>query len=399
MSIDPIWGKNFNRDLVRTEFHFISDKNEGEPRSFDFVLTTLTDERFEVRIRSVRISPHETKERFYAESVDGNPFHLNGNLICAGYLFDRDQITLAGNRITFFQRREQPANEDMIASEFYETDLPVLLEGETGTGKSYLAKKIHERSGRMGRFVHLNLSAFTPTLLESEIFGHAKGSFTGAINDKKGAIEEAHGGTLFLDEIDSLSLEIQTKLLLFFDEQKFRAVGELRERKVKVKIIVASGSDLKARVLDGSFRKDLYYRISSSLKLYLKPLREDKPKIERFCQHFSDLHQLIIAPHLLDFYLNFPWPGNLRQLNGHLLKKKHISKSKKIEFDRCDESLLDQDNQLSLVFVDEKKLPDFREVRKMIVQKTFYRLQGNTMMTASCLKISPTTVKNLVFLS
>ena len=159
------------------------------------------------------------------------------------------------------------------------SDLKILISGETGTGKSHLARKVHEKSGRLGEFVAINLSSFNPQLIESELFGHKKGSFTGAIHDKTGAFSMAKNGTLFLDEIDSLPLDLQTKLLTFIDNKKFRRVGDTKEESINTRLIFASGRPLEQLVEQGSFRKDLFFRLKSGHSVEMASLRNDIPRI------------------------------------------------------------------------------------------------------------------------
>lgn len=199
----------------------------------------------------------------------------------------------------------------------------VLITGESGTGKELIARLIHASSPRASRpFVPINCGAIPENLLESELFGHAKGAFTGAHADRAGLFEEADGGTLFLDEIGELPSQLQVKLLRALQEGEIRRVGDSSSRKVDVRIITATARDLEQEVRAGSFRSDLYYRINV-VRIHLPPLRqrtEDIPPLTRyFLERFS--RQLGISvtgfePAAMKLLLSFPWYGNVRQLEN-----------------------------------------------------------------------------------
>ena len=160
-----------------------------------------------------------------------------------------------------------------------------LVTGESGTGKELIARLIHEASGRTGEFVPVNCGAIPENLLESELFGHVKGSFTGATNDRTGLFEEADGGTLFLDEVGELPQSLQVKLLRALQEGEIRRVGESKPRQVDVRIIAATARDLESEVQSGGFRSDLYYRINV-VRIHLPPLRHRTDEIPALAQHF-----------------------------------------------------------------------------------------------------------------
>ena len=203
------------------------------------------------------------------------------------------------------------------------TSFNVLLEGETGTGKSRLASIIHSLSPRRNApFVTIQLGALPLNLLESELFGHTRGSFTGADRNRTGLAEAANGGTIFLDDIESCPLELQGKLLRFVEEKKFIPLGSTAEKTVDVRIIAASNKNLKHEAQDGRFRQDLYYRLSDTV-IKLPSLRDTKdaiaPLAMKFLRETSD--ELGTLLHVLDeeafkLLLGMPWPGNIRQLKS-----------------------------------------------------------------------------------
>jgi PAS domain S-box-containing protein len=201
-------------------------------------------------------------------------------------------------------------------------DYPVCISGETGTGKELVATAIHSESRRGGGpFVPVNCAALPEGILESELFGHVKGAFTGAVRDKKGRFELAHEGTLFLDEVADLPKVVQAKLLRVIQEKSFERVGDEKTISVDVRFISASNRDLKREVEKGHFREDLYYRINV-VPIRLPPLRERKgdipPLVEHFLQQSLDEGQATsrISREALDIMTNYPWPGNIRELQS-----------------------------------------------------------------------------------
>ena len=196
--------------------------------------------------------------------------------------------------------------------------LPVLLLGETGTGKEVVARAIHDAHPR-GQFVPIDCGSLVGTLMESELFGHVKGSFSGAIGDKRGLVELADGGTAFFDEIGDLPLDMQVKLLRLIQEQEFRAVGSLQWRKVDLRIIAATHRDLKVEVAAGRFRMDLFYRLNV-FSLRLPPLRQRKEDIPLLVDHFlsagntSGRRGIEPSQELFETLHGYDWPGNVREL-------------------------------------------------------------------------------------
>jgi DNA-binding NtrC family response regulator len=196
--------------------------------------------------------------------------------------------------------------------------LPVLLLGESGSGKEVVARAIHDANPR-GQFVPIDCGSLVGTLMESELFGHVKGSFSGAVENKKGLVELADGGTAFFDEIGDLPLEMQVKLLRLIQEREFRAVGALQWRKVDLRIVAATHRDLPAEVAAGRFRQDLFYRLHVFV-VHLPPLREHKEDIPQLVDHFLALGQAAGLPafrpgrEVLGALLSYDWPGNVREL-------------------------------------------------------------------------------------
>jgi transcriptional regulator with PAS, ATPase and Fis domain len=206
----------------------------------------------------------------------------------------------------------------------------VLITGESGTGKEMAAKALHYAGARAsGPFVTVNCSALAENLLESELFGHVKGAFTGADRDKVGRFESADGGTLLLDEVGNISQLIQLKLLRVLQEKEFERVGESNPRKVDVRVIASTNRDLKEAISLGEFRKDLYYRLNV-IEIKLPPLRdrsEDIPLlINHFCRIFKKIYKKNItgvSDKVLETFMNYPWPGNVRELE-HAIERAFV---------------------------------------------------------------------------
>ncbi|MEA3548010.1 MAG: sigma-54-dependent Fis family transcriptional regulator [Thermodesulfobacteriota bacterium] len=211
------------------------------------------------------------------------------------------------------------------------SDLSVLLQGETGTGKEWCARLIHKHSRRRGnKFVALNCAALSKNLLESELFGHEKGAFTGAEQKKKGLVEIAQGGTLFLDEIGEMPLDIQASLLRFLQEKEIRRVGGTQTIKVDVRVIAATNRDLKKDADSGRFRKDLFYRLSGVI-LKIPPLCQRPEDIEGliyfFIRKMHNKDEKKISPQVMDALMQYEWPGNVRELKNSLERAFLLSSS------------------------------------------------------------------------
>ncbi len=200
------------------------------------------------------------------------------------------------------------------------SDAAILIGGESGTGKELIARAIHYGSGRRDKpFVPVNCAAIPAELLESELFGHVKGSFTGAVKDRMGKFEQADGGTLFLDEIGEMSPLLQPKLLRVLQEMEIEPVGSGQTRKIDVRIVSASNKNLEEEIKTGAFREDLYYRLSV-IPVHLPPLRERKQDIPVLVQHFLDTHaqetRLEMSTAAMERMMTYQWPGNVRELQN-----------------------------------------------------------------------------------
>jgi two-component system, NtrC family, response regulator AlgB len=226
----------------------------------------------------------------------------------------------------------------LMAFRAAETEANILILGQSGTGKSVLAREIHKRSARReSAFVTVNCPSLSRELLESELFGHSKGSFTGAIADTAGKIAAADGGTLFLDEIGEMPLEIQPKLLRLLQEREYERVGEARPRTANVRVIAATNRDLGAEVKSGRFREDLFYRLNV-IAMSLPGLRDRPADLSRLAdgarRYFlasAGRKDLEFSKQVMDAFATYPWPGNLRELRNVIERAVILAPGEKIE--------------------------------------------------------------------
>tara|TARA_Y100001978_G_scaffold201872_2_gene221294 strand:+ start:1232 stop:2293 length:1062 start_codon:yes stop_codon:yes gene_type:complete len=231
------------------------------------------------------------------------------------------------------------------------SDASVLLLGETGTGKELIARAIHQLSGRKnGPFVRVNCGALTESLLESELFGHVQGSFTGAINNRTGRFEAAHTGTIFLDEINSTTPQLQVKLLRVLQEQEFERVGDTQTIQVNTRVIAASNRDLIEEIELGRFREDLYYRLNV-VSIELPPLRERREDISELVSYFLDNYNEVndryvthIASDAMRAMQEYHWPGNVRELQNYIERAVVLAEKDELSMDLLPDTVTLREN-------------------------------------------------------
>lgn len=287
-------------------------------------------------------------------------------------------------------------NARMIAS----TDVTVLLAGETGTGKEVLASALQQHSPRADKpFITLNCAALPESLAESELFGHRKGAFTGAVANQTGRLQAADGGTLFLDEVDSLPLPLQAKLLRFLESGEIQPVGEVRSERVDVRIIAATNSDLNEKISRGEFRKDLYYRLNV-VPLEIPPLRERGGDIATLLQHYMaqfakerGLKPAQFGKSALQTLGGYAWPGNVRELRNLCERLSILLQGCTIEKDNLPLEILHADRPAHKpVFT----LPDFgiqlEQLEIDLIKQALLRTHGNRSQSARLLGISRDTL-------
>lgn len=285
----------------------------------------------------------------------------------------------------------------LLARKVAVTDVPVLLTGETGTGKEVFAQAIHYNSKRAKQnFVAVNCSSFSKELLESEMFGHKAGSFTGALKDKKGLFEEANHGTIFLDEIGEMAFELQAKLLRILETGEYIKIGDTKPTRVNVRIIAATNRNLPEEIAKGRFREDLFYRLGV-FQVHLPPLRERTGDIrllaKAFIRNFSaQLSRAIneITPEFLSTLEQQPWKGNIRELRNVIERSLIVC-----EGDRLDIADLPLEIQNAHYEQSDDGMPDCFELSAMErrhIARVLEYTKGNKTEAARLLKIGLTTL-------
>jgi transcriptional regulator with GAF, ATPase, and Fis domain len=294
-----------------------------------------------------------------------------------------------------------PAIQQVLAmvEKIAPTTATVLILGESGTGKELIAKKIHTQSARANApYVTVNCAALQESLLESELFGHEKGSFTGAVQQKIGLCEVADGGTLFLDEIGEMSPAIQTKLLRFLQEGEFYRIGGKKPIQVNVRILSATNRDLTEEVRAGRFREDLFYRLNT-ISLKMPPLRARREDIPLLCEHFlkssrfgGTTHVKKIDPRVIEVFQNYNWPGNIRELQNTMERLKILSEGSEIKLDDVPFTIRMPKSQAHATEMT-VGMP-LEEVEKSHILRTLAFNQGNKTKTAHTLGITIKTLYN-----
>lgn len=278
---------------------------------------------------------------------------------------------------------------------FSSTDNSVLIWGESGTGKELVAKAIHKISPRKDKkFVAVNAGAFANDLFASEFFGHDKGSFTGAIADKKGFIEEADGGTLFLDEIGELTLPIQVKLLRVLQEEEFYRLGSTKNRKANVRIIAATNKNLFDEIKKGNFRKDLFFRLNIN-SINLPPLRERRGDIEilayHFLKEFSQKYKKDIAkisPSVMNLLKGYSFPGNVREMMNIINSSLIVESGQELQKKSLPNYFLENSQMPQETTINGQMLLSLNEVEKRHIMKILTHTRMNKTQAARILGIS-----------
>ncbi len=366
-----------------TKTHFISDVEKLTCQSFTLQLVKPDEmaskrDRFNSNARLTRIGAHpdcefdlrdDATSRFHAQiemdifghrliDLDSkNGTYVNGSRIRDVYLTNGATIQIGGTLIEFRieddsvdielskgnrfgnMLGQSTAMREIFAmlSKVAPSDITVLVEGESGTGKELVAEAVHMHSKRaQGPFVVFDCSAVSPTVIESELFGHVKGAFTGAVSDRKGAFQQADGGTLFLDELGELPLDLQPKLLRALEQRAVRQVGGDTPKAFDARIIAATNRDLASQVSEGLFRSDLYYRLAV-MKVVLPSLRERQEDVPMLVEHFLSLIAKDSGEHVQVGYETIrklqkhSWPGNIRELKNFVDRAAILATNDRLE--------------------------------------------------------------------
>ncbi len=283
-----------------------------------------------------------------------------------------------------------------LARRVAKVDSTVLITGESGSGKERVARLVHEESTRAaGPFVAVNCGAITETLLESELFGHARGAFTGATQDRPGLFESANSGTLLLDEVGEVSPGMQVKLLRALQEREIRRVGENKSRKVDVRVLAATNRDLAHGVAGGDFRQDLYYRLKV-VELHVPPLRERRDDILPLARVLlADAAVRMkrkitgLAPDTADQLLRYPWPGNVRELENAMERAVALTRGSRVEFEDLPEEIR---QTFPTPMASQGKVRPLEEIEKEYILAALELNTGNQTHTAEQLNIGSATL-------
>ncbi|MCB0730724.1 MAG: sigma-54-dependent Fis family transcriptional regulator [Ignavibacteriae bacterium] len=350
-----------------------SDKNE---KNLVLIITNSTDKS----ILEQKIRQQKNEINLLKESLT---FYSNGSI--SNILGNSEKI----NAVKSFIKKIAKIPETTI-----------LLTGESGTGKTLIARSIHNLSQKTNSpFVEINCATIPASLIESEIFGHTKGAFTNAIENKKGLIEEAEGGTLFLDEIGELPIELQPKLLTFLETKKFRPVGSTKEVSVNTRIISATNKDLKTAIKEKEFREDLFYRVNV-VSFDVPPLRERKDDIILLAEYFiktlsKDFNKKvpIFSAGAKNKLKEYSWPGNIRELKNSIERTLIFSENEKIEANEI--TLLSQEENFenTTEFIIPENGISLFDVEKKYIENALKQSNGNQTQAAKLLNLSLDTLR------
>lgn len=365
--------------LLVTAFGTVDDAVEAmKLGAADYVLKPLKPDELKVGIRRALERRQLVDENRYLRDLAATSFQFE-NLIA---------------------RAEKMRDVVEIATQVARRDSTVLLSGESGTGKELLAKAIHQNSLRANKpFVTVNCGALPETLAESELFGHRKGSFTGAIADRAGKFEAANEGTIFLDEIGELTLPLQVKLLRVIQEREVDKIGNPHPVKVNVRILAATNRNLKNLVEDGQFREDLYYRLSV-VTIDLPPLRDRRDDIpllvQLFLKQFADrygISGLSVSEEALEKLVSYNWPGNIRELQNVIERISVLAKSNTLGVMELPSEIRLSESRIASINL---KLPDegidLEEIEKEILLQALQKHAWNQTQAAKYLNISRKTL-------
>ena len=281
------------------------------------------------------------------------------------------------------------------------SDSSILITGETGTGKEMVADAIHYAGIMQNRpYIKVSCALLSKDILESELFGHERGAFTGAMNDKKGRFELADGGTIFLDDVDDIPLTLQVKLLRVLQHKEFELVGGTETIKVDVRVLAASKENLLEKVKKGEFREDLYYRLNV-VPIYIAPLRERKEDIplllEAFAEKYASEKKMKITKRALDFLFNYSWPGNVRELKNLVERLALTAHGKDITPSLLPSEIMCQDIYPEEIKTDGNAFDDIMNSTELnLLKQALDMTGGNKARAARLLKLKPSTFRSKI---
>ena len=365
--------------ILSTAFGTVADAVEAmKLGAADYILKPLNADELKVTVRRALERQQLLDENRYLRDLAGSTFRF-------------DNIIAQSRKVRVVLE---------TAAQVARRDSTVLLSGESGTGKELLAKAIHQNSLRWDKpFITVNCGALPENLAESELFGHRKGSFTGATADKAGKFEAANEGTIFLDEVGELPLTLQVKLLRVIQEREIDKIGNPRPIKVNIRIIAASNRNLKNLVEDGQFREDLFYRLSV-VAIEVPPLRERREDIPLLVQHFLknlqaryDLPAISVSDDAMEKFMQYAWPGNIRELENVIERLVVLGKSNALREEDLPDEIRRTESRVASIGL---KLPeegiDLEGVEKELLLRALEKHGWNQTQAAKYLNISRKTL-------
>jgi len=388
----------------RNGFDLLKDIQGKNPKAVVIIMTAYADIR--MAVKAIKLGAYE----YVTKPVNPDEILMyikNGLAKNAVVLNDKPVVSKSGeNTGSSFEYVIASSEEskaihnhiDLVAP----TEMSVIIQGESGTGKEYIARRIHESSKRrLFPFVAIDCGSLSKELAGSEFFGHIKGSFTGALNDKIGQFEASDRGTLFLDEIGNLSYEIQVKLLRAIQERKIRKIGSNKDVDVDVRLITATNEDLREAVKRGVFREDLYHRLNE-FSVYVPPLRERKKDIDIFSRFFLekannelDKEVVDIPETVMKAFYNYLWPGNIREVKNVIRRAVLLSRESSIDLESLPQEIVSAAYNSEGMAIDPHDLKSRTEkTEKDAILTTLHKAKFNKAKAARLLNIDRKTLYN-----
>lgn len=409
---------NFNVPIL---IYLENNKNEEKMYTIDEYFTVGSDESNTLVIKSEKISARHLRiekrgDDYIVKDLRSlNGTYVNDTKILESYLYSSDCISIGDAKLFFlFKKKYKNQSDSYLQSnnvkwnetlqnipKIANTDFPVLILGPSGSGKEIIAQKIHEYSPRKHfPFISVNCCALSESLIESELFGHIKGSFTGASYDRKGAFEAARNGTLFLDEIGDLPFSLQAKLLRTLESGEIKPVGSDKVIKTNVRIITATHQNLNTRICQNKFRSDLFYRISV-VNIFPPSLIERKEDLEKLIYFFAKQYKVRFSFNAIKRLKQYNYPGNIRELKNVVIRAKALFPDDYINEEQIDfiispfsenETSTLGNKRVDNISVEKNFSPVIKEIEKELIVKRLEVNRGNQRRTAEDLGMPKSTL-------
>lgn len=386
--------------ILMTGFGNVSHAvNAMQKGAFDYITKPFNAKEIALRVKLF----FSRKEEMVSNSAKDSP-RLNGNSLPKNGLgSNSSKAQTAYTDETFVGNDPAVAGLLKILPSIAANNAPIFIQGDSGTGKEVFARQVHKLSNRSDKpYVKINCANLPVELVESTLFGHVKGSFTGAITDRTGAFDEARGGTLLLDEITEIDINVQAKLLRVLQEREFYRVGSQKTIQADVRIIATSNRNIAQAINDGKFREDLYFRLNV-FPITIPPLRERKSDIPRLVNHFINIYceqyqfdKKEVSAELMDHFMEHEWRGNVRELENVIHRGVILSHdSNKINKEHIDNEIFSNvDFELANELLTDIPLMSIEDMELQLIKKTMEHTRGNQKKAAKILGITDRTIRN-----